>query len=243
MKFGARKVTEALNCILAHGLRSGAVRFKKGRKLDQSDLDTLAAAGVEDVIVVELEKDDVEENDAALDVAKWLSGAGVSLGSPRVGRVNLFAARDGLLVIDEAQINAANRQCEQITIATHVPFEPVLAGQLVATAKTVSFAIRQDALNALEAVIDADPAAIRVLPPALGEVALLQTTAESLRPEVMDKTESVTRDRVERLGGTLVHTARVPHEADRSSRHGDAHRRGEDSPRSDRPEATAGEGR
>ena len=51
----------------------------------------------------------VHEDEAALAFARALAGAGVTFTDPpREGKVNLVAARDGLLVVDEARLENFN---------------------------------------------------------------------------------------------------------------------------------------
>jgi molybdenum cofactor cytidylyltransferase len=55
MQFGLVPIADALGTILAHGVRAGEIRFKKGRVLTAADLAQLAKAGVNEVMVARLE--------------------------------------------------------------------------------------------------------------------------------------------------------------------------------------------
>ena len=56
--------------------------------------------GVLRVIAARLEPDDVAEDEAAAGIATAITGADIEARAPFTGRVNLFAAKAGLLVID-----------------------------------------------------------------------------------------------------------------------------------------------
>jgi len=69
MQFGSSPVRDAVGSILAHGVRQGSVTFKKGRVLSLGDIDALVAAGIREVVIARLEKDDIAEDHAAARIA------------------------------------------------------------------------------------------------------------------------------------------------------------------------------
>jgi molybdenum cofactor cytidylyltransferase len=133
MEFDTVAIAAALGAILAHGVRAGEKRFKKGRVLSQADLVEIAAIGIATVTVARLENGDIGEDLAATRVAALCSGKGVRTGVAFTGRVNLYATSDGLSLIDGAVIDALNAIDEAVTIATVAPYTRVTKGQLLAT--------------------------------------------------------------------------------------------------------------
>src|SRR5450755_5059455 len=99
MQFGTIPVATAAGAILAHGVRAGETRFKKGRVLNAADVEQLRVAGVSAVTVARLEAGDVAENEAATRIAAQCGGPAVRTGAAFTGRVNLYAAADGVAVI------------------------------------------------------------------------------------------------------------------------------------------------
>ena len=59
MKFGDTPLDEAAGAILAHSLRFGNGSFRKGRVLTADDISTLRAAGLETVVAIRLDADEL----------------------------------------------------------------------------------------------------------------------------------------------------------------------------------------
>src|SRR5262249_5524754 len=104
MKFGEVPVAEAEGAILAHSLKLGATAFKKARVLSHADLDVIAGAGLERIVVARLEPGDVGEDEAARRIAEAAAGTRVEVATPFTGRANLFAKSRGLLVFDQERL-------------------------------------------------------------------------------------------------------------------------------------------
>ena len=91
MKFGLTPIEEAEGAVLAHGVRINGVAFKKGDVLTRERQLALDSVGVKCVVAARLEPGDVDENEAALKLAKRLAGRHLRFSAPFTGRVNLFA--------------------------------------------------------------------------------------------------------------------------------------------------------
>ncbi|MFM9974298.1 MAG: NTP transferase domain-containing protein [Beijerinckiaceae bacterium] len=196
MKFGPLPVRKAVGGILAHAVKEGALVFKKGVVVTAELAQALQSAGVAEVTVALLEKGDVTENDAARRLAASAMDIEVVAEEPFTGRVNLFAASAGVLLIDAAKINAANAIDEAITIATLPNFRAVEAGEMVATIKIIPFAVKEALLT--KAIVAAQ-ASIRVAPYAAKKVAVFSTLLPGLKSSVVDKTLRVLDERLEKL--------------------------------------------
>ena len=72
MKFGDVALKDAENAILAHSMRLADGILPKGRVLDKDDIAKLAVAGISSVVAARLEDGDLNENEAALKIAKAL---------------------------------------------------------------------------------------------------------------------------------------------------------------------------
>ncbi len=217
MRFGSLPLDEAEGAILAHSLRRDGLSFKKGRRLSVDDVATLRKAGVETVVAVALDPQDVGEDAAAARVARAVVGdsrlgAGVTVAAPFTGRVNIFAASRGLLRLDPARIDAINLIDESITIATLPDFAVVEPGQMLATVKIIPFAAPDSVVAQAEELANAGspPLAVAAFRPL--SVGLIQTRLPGVKDSVLDKTVAVTRERVEALGGSLVIETRCAHD-------------------------------
>ena len=79
-------------------------------------------------------------------------GRGVRIDPPFTGRANLFAEHAGVLEVDRAAIDRINMIDEAITFATLEQFKPVVAGEMIATVKIITYAISEGRLAQAEAV-------------------------------------------------------------------------------------------
>lgn len=155
MRFGAVPLDEARGAILAHrtvaadpaGPESLTYPISKGTVLTDDHLRDLAANDVRSVVVARLDPGDVGEDEAARRLADALQGAGLEIGAPGTGRVNLRAGHAGIVQIDEVAIDAVNRVDPGLTLATVPPWQRVGAEGLVATIKVIPFAVPSAALE------------------------------------------------------------------------------------------------
>ena len=209
MEFGSVPVERARGGILAHSLRSGGVRLKKGRVLDAGDVAALTEAGIDRVIVARLEPGDVGEDEAATAIAEALvpepEVAGLTVSRAATGRVNFHATGPGVLVYDPARIDALNAVDPMVTFALLPPFAPTRARLLVGTVKIISYGVPRDAVEAAAAHA---AGGLRVAPVTLRSAELIETVLEG----APGKGEKAMRARLEGLGMELRRTVRVPHE-------------------------------
>ncbi|WP_279359480.1 molybdopterin-binding protein [Methylobacterium indicum] len=209
MRFGPVPIGEAAGLIAAHSVRAGDAVVKKGRAIGAEDAARLAASGIAEVVAVTLEPGDVGEDEAAQRLAAAVAGPGVGVEPPFTGRANLHAAQAGLLCLDEAAIGAVNRIDEAVTLATLMPFKPVVPGEMVATVKIIPYAVPGTVLDRALAV--AVPA-IRVAPYRLTRVAAISTLLPGLKASVVDKTLRTLDARLSPAGARIVGEARVAHD-------------------------------
>jgi len=208
MKFGTFPIEEAAGALLAHTVRAARV-LKKGHVLTLADVAMLKASGIDKVVAVRLEAEDVSEDAAAARIAAGLSGEHIRMSPARTGRCNLHAAEAGVVRIDRSAIDAANSVDETVTIATVPDLTAVTAGQMIATVKIIPFAVRKDVLASVEKALQ--PGAQRLLPFHAKKFALVSTLLPGLKPSVVASTEDVVARRVAEVGGALLSTTRTAH--------------------------------
>ena len=212
MKFGPVPVAEAAGAILAHSRRAGGRMLKKGRVLSAEDVAALAADGVVEVVAARLEPGDIGEDAAAIRIAAAVAGENATAQAAFTGRSNLFAAARGLMVVDRDRLDRLNAIDEGITVATLAPYEPVEPRRMIATVKIIPFAVAEAKLaECLALAADGGPL-IRVAPFRARSVGLVQTALAETKPSVLDKTATVTRQRLESLGSRLDGEIRCPHD-------------------------------
>ena len=214
MRYAEVSLDQAAGGILAHGVRTADVSFKKGRLISDDDLSALKDAGVETLIMVHLEDGDVPEDAAADAVAGAACGSGIRKSAPFTGRSNLYAEVGGIVVIDRNRVDALNRVDESLTVATLPPYATVDAGQMLATVKVIPFSAPAAAVDDCVAIAAGDGPLLRIAPFQQRRVGLVLTELAGTRDKVLDKTVAVTRERIEACASALTYEARLEHNAE-----------------------------
>lgn len=179
--------------------------------LSADDLGLAAAAGLARLTVARLEPGDVGENVAAAMVATSLAGPGTRALPAMHGRCNIAATAAGVLMLDAAMVAAVNGCDEALTLGTLAPMARVAAGEIVATVKTIRYAVSASAIDA--AMAAAKPLVVNAFIP---RRAVLLTTqlaglADAAAEKAMGKAVRVTRGRLHALGCTLQTHPALPH--------------------------------
>jgi len=210
MKFGAVAPKDARGATAVHTIRQGNLVLKKGTLIGPEEIAALEAAGIDSVVVAQLEPGDVAEDVAAAEIAQKAAGPGVHIDRAFTGRANLFAQVPGVLVVDKDAIDRLNRVDEAITFATLPAYKPVVAGEMIATVKIIPFAVAKSARDAALAGIKQP--LLRVAPYRIRKVGVVSTLLPGLAPKVIEKTLKITAERLAPAGASIVAERRVPHE-------------------------------
>lgn len=199
MKFRRLPLERAAGHILGHNVSHAGRRvLKKGRRLGAAELVQLAEAGQAEIYVAVLEPGDVEEDAAALRVARALARAGaLELRPAHGGRVSLEAPALGVLSVARAALLELNL-VEGVTLATLPGHSVVAPGQRVGTLKVVPFALPELVVGAAEGLASRAPLAFRPLAPR--RVHLLVSGAESRRERLLGAYQAALSARVCALG-------------------------------------------
>lgn len=210
MKFGPVPVTQAGGAILAHSVKAGARKLRKGLTLETDHLAALSEAGIAEVIVARMDPEDCHENEAAQALAAALApdpdAANLRVTEPFTGRVNFLANRSGVVDIDVAAIERFNRVHPMITVATVPQYQQMGPGGMVATIKVISYAVpRAD----VEAAAVTARSAIRLVAPVHRSTGLVITDIPGGPPN--DKGIAAIRGRVEALDMSLDDIRTVAH--------------------------------
>jgi len=213
VKFGRVELDQVKGAILAHAMDTSDGRLKKGKLIDDADINLLRLAGIASLIVARLEPGDVEENEAARTIADALVSAHISAAEAFTGRVNLFTKKAGILSINTDLVNAINRIDPGITLATIPQNSTVEAGRMVATVKIIPFAVTHENLATVTSLIG-QSAVLDIAPYRARNVGLVATQLPSLKPATMDKTKRVLEARLAVSKSAVIEELRVAHEVD-----------------------------
>jgi molybdenum cofactor cytidylyltransferase len=208
MKFRRVTLTEAEGHILGHNVvHDGRRVLKKGRRLAQGELAALARAGHDSVYVAMLEPTDVEEDAAALRIARAVADAGGLIAKPAYGgRVSLLAPEHGVLSLERDRLLELNL-LDGVTLAALPAHRVVASGEHVATLKVIPFALPEATVRAAEELAAARVLGLRPLHPR--RVSLLVCGAASRRGRLFDAYRAPLGERIGALGSHRVNAAYV----------------------------------
>lgn len=210
MRFGPVPIDDAEGALLAHALALPGGRIGKGTRLTSDEVGKIRAAGIFEVTVARLDAADWTEDEAASRIASSVGGKGVRIGRAATGRVNFFAETAGIFLPDRGLVDRLNAIDPGITLATLKEFEPVVAGQMLATVKIIPLAVAGTAVADAVSLLAAAPA-FRLSPFRALTVALIQTELPGLKRSVLDKTRDVLQRRLAAAGASLAPELRCPH--------------------------------
>ena len=212
MKFGPATPDDAVGGVTVHAIRQNGLVLKKGSVIGADEVAALKRAGVSEIVVARLDKNDASEDEAAGSIAAAVAGDGVNVERAFTGRANLFAAQAGILVVDRATVDRINRVDEAITFATLAAFKPVVAGEMIATVKIIPFGVEAKLRDA--AIDAAKSGRMRVAPFKIRKVGIVSTILPGLAPKVIDKTLKVTSERLAPAGASIIAERRIAHDKD-----------------------------
>jgi len=209
MKFGEFPLSEVAGGYLAHSVKLGKGMLAKGRRLTEDDLQKLEKSGITHVMAALFEPGDISEDAAAARIARHVAGDHVAIADAFTGRVNLFAAEDGVVTLDEAAISALNHVHEAVTLATISPNAIVAAGQLIATVKIIPLAVEERIIGQITGEIDRR--LITLHPFRRLRAIMIQTALNGTAERKFDKARRVMGHRLALYNTTLTGDVKCPH--------------------------------
>ena len=195
---------------MAHSVKGEGVLLRKGEVIRAEHILALERAGITSIIGAKLELGDVVENTAALRLAKHVAGSQVHLDRAFTGRCNLLADVAGLVRIEATAIDRINAVDESITVATLLPFDAVIAGEMVATVKIIPFAVGGDNL---EQAMSGRAGLVQVVPFRPLRVGVVSTMLPQLKSSTVVKTLGVLEARLAPAKAKITREACVAHDA------------------------------
>jgi formylmethanofuran dehydrogenase subunit E len=220
-KLSAVPVAEAVGGKALHDMtrivpgESKGVAFQAGQTLTGGDVCRLQQMGRANIY---LEQDApsgfVHENEAALVFARLMAGENVTHDeTPRVGKINFRAAATGVFEIDKERLEAFNL-VPDVTCACRHSGVLAEAGKGLAGARAIPLYLSAENYRKAQAVLAAGPL-FRVRPLRAAQVGVLVTGSEVFQGLIEDRFAPIIREKVERLGCTIVAETIVPDDADK----------------------------
>jgi molybdopterin biosynthesis enzyme len=200
-------VEEAVGLPLAHditeiipGKRKGPA-FRRGHIIRKEDVAKLLDVGKAHIYVMELEKGELHEEDAARRLAKAAAGANIRLTDPVEGRVNLVAEISGLLKVDAERLYRFN-DLGDLMLATLPSDRYVKKGDVLGGTRTIPVVVKEDLVKKAEALCKERPV-VSIVPVPSRRIHLIVTGSEVFTGRIKDGFEPVVRRKVSEMGSDL----------------------------------------
>lgn len=209
------KLDKAIGMVLGHDVTKivpGKFKgpgFHRGHVIRKEDITELLSMGKEHVYVMELEKGEVHEEEAALRIAKAICGSGIEPSEPREGRVNLKAKVSGILRVNRRLLENINSLGE-IVIATLHANIVCHVGMTVAATKIIPLFTGEAKVSEVEQICQRRDKVVEVTPIGKKRVGVVITGNEVFKGRIKDKFGEVMQRKIEALGSVINHQIIVP---------------------------------
>ena len=193
--------------------------FRRGHRIESDDLCRLMRLGKRHVYVLEIGKDEVHENEAALELAGVLAGPGVTFDPhPSEGKIQLIAQFDGLFTAKVDPLIAFNEMPNVMCASIHT-HTPVKKGQKLAGTRILPLVIKRPLLDSVASLARQCYPLFSVKPFLKWKVCLIITGNEVYQGLIEDRFEAVVHKKVAALGSELVETVILPDDEETIARH------------------------
>lgn len=224
-------VEEAVGMPLAHditeivpGKRKGPA-FRRGHIVRPEDVSKLLDVGKAHLYIMELEKGELHEEDAARRLARAAAGPNIRLTEPVEGRVNLVAEISGLVKVDPDLLYRFNALGDLI-LATIASNRYVEKGDVLAGTRTIPVVVSEDLISKAEEICQGKPI-VTILPLPSRRIHLIVTGSEVFTGRIKDGFEPVVRRKVAQMGSDLEAVKLAPDDPAKIAAHiRDSHQAG-----------------
>jgi molybdopterin biosynthesis enzyme len=211
-------VEEAVGLPLAHDIteivpgKHKGPAFRRGHIVRREDISKLLDVGKRHLYVMELEKDELHEEDAARRLAKAAAGPNLKLTDPSEGRINLVAQISGLLKVDTELLYRFNCLGD-LMLATLPGDRYVKEGTVVAGTRTIPVVVKEALIQKAEALCEEKPI-VTLLPMSPKKVHLVVTGSEVFSGRIKDGFGPIVTRKVAELGSTIESVKLAPDDPD-----------------------------
>ncbi len=198
------KTTDAVGHVLCHDLTQiigneyKDARFRKGHIVTEADIPVLLSMGKENLYVFELAPGFVHENDAAERLVRLCQSENMERGNVKEGKIELFAACDGLLTVDAEKLVRINT-LDQIMIATRHGNTAVKKGDKLCGTRVIPLVIEDARLTEAERIANGMPL-LRLHPYRLSRAGIVTTGSEVFHGRIEDRFTPVVREKLAAYG-------------------------------------------
>ena len=218
------KLEDAVGTELAHDIteiRPGEFKgpaFHKGHTVCNEDLCHLQKLGKNSLYIINLDKDEIHENQAAAILADALAGDGIAWkNEPHEGKINLHASADGLLKVDTEALAAFN-MVEEVMCATLHNHSLVKKGEKVAATRAIPLVMKRVAIERAAAIARQNGAVLSIKTLQQAKVGLVITGNEVFHGLIEDRFAPILSEKVIALGSKVDGIAFAPDDEEQISK-------------------------
>jgi molybdopterin biosynthesis enzyme len=215
---------EAVGTQLAHDIteiRPGEFKgaaFRKGHTVCEDDLCRMQRLGKNHLYVLELAADEIHENEAAAILAEALAGEGVVWeNNPREGKIDLYAAFDGLLRVHVPSLAAFNL-VDEVMCATVHNRTLVKEGEKIAATRAIPLIMKRAAIERAAAIARQNGAVVAVKQLTQARAGLIITGNEVYHGLIEDRFAPILTGKVQALGSEVAAVEFLPDDAEAVAR-------------------------
>ncbi len=209
-------IDKAVGTVLAHDIteiRPGQFKgtaFKKGHIVKQEDLEHLRRLGKENLFVLEIGPEEVHEDDAAVRLAKVLSGPGVVYDEkPAEGKITMRAAHRGLMKVSVKALKEFN-MVPDISCSSRHNNTLVDKNEMIAATRAIPLIIDNANLREAERIAEEAGGIFSVKGLSRPDTGLIITGNEVYSGRIEDKFAPLIRKKLEYFGCRLKETVFLP---------------------------------
>jgi hypothetical protein len=214
------KIEDAVGKVLVHDItevRPGEFKgraFKKGHTIRVQDLCHFQRLGKRHIYVLELPEGYLHENDAAIAMADAFCGPGVGLkGEPKEGKVNLVAARPGLLKVDSQALTRINLLGDVMCASRHTN-TTVAKDEIVAGARAIPLTVKKSIIGQAIGIARSAGGIFQIKPLRSAHAGLLITGNEVFSRLIEDRFEPILREKLKAIGSHVLVVDFAPDDPD-----------------------------
>jgi len=202
-------VQEAVGMVLCHDIteivpeKFKGPSFKKGHVIAEEDISKLLNLGKEHIYIWEMTENTYHENDAAIAMAKAISGSGIFLTEPKEGKVELRSEIKGLLRINVNALYNMN-SIDEIVIASIHTHQVVEKNQMLAGCRVVPLIIDKDKIDRVEKIAHYMAPVFEVVPLQRKKFGMVTTGSEIFHGRIEDKFGPVVKAKIENMGSEVL---------------------------------------
>ena len=202
------KTVNAVGQVLCHDITqiikdvSKGPVFRKGHIIREEDIPVLLSVGKDHIYVWENDEHMMHENDAAEVLCEIFKGENINRSEAKEGKIELKAACDGVLKIDEEKLQMVN-SFGQMMIATRHGNFVVKKGEKLAGTRIIPLVIEKEKMDAVKEKAGDKPI-LNVIEFQHKKVGIVTTGNEVFYGRIKDTFTPVVVEKVEEFGAEIV---------------------------------------